>query len=214
MKKLLTILTTAILLPASAFAGKKKDRADNPAPQQTDGTDWLNAPTPDGSPTLKQTSDWLAMTFADYGSYSYMGTWYVSGVSIDNSCNFHYTTTQTWGDDRKSVQILDHTVPLGAMTDIQPHSDVNDRVIGIEYHTGNVPLIHFASHGRGDYKKPQEYVSYADTLVPFAGDPPIRPGIEVHSYIEMVPRVISALQHAVSLCKSTYKPPVQKKQPF
>jgi hypothetical protein len=56
MKKSLTVLAIVILLALSAFAGKKKD-----------STDWLNAPTPDGSPTLKETSDWLAKTLQDYG---------------------------------------------------------------------------------------------------------------------------------------------------
>ena len=40
----LFILTMAVLLPISALGGKKK---------QKDSTDWLNAPTPDGSPTTQ-----------------------------------------------------------------------------------------------------------------------------------------------------------------
>lgn len=111
MKKNILVLLAAILLPLSAFGAKKK--------QPQDSTDWLNAPTPDGSPTLKETSDWLAKTLAGYGGDP-RGTVYsvVQSVGIDNNCNFSYTESSRARDNKSYRETTEVSFPLGAVTDV------------------------------------------------------------------------------------------------
>jgi hypothetical protein len=57
-----------------------------------------NASTPDGTPTLQETSDWLSQTLATYGGDPNVDldldryTKFVN-IGIDTSCNLHYTLT-------------------------------------------------------------------------------------------------------------------------
>src|ERR1700744_682859 len=113
MKKTLITLTIAFLLPVAAFASHKK----NASPQ--DSIDWLNAPTPDGSPTLKETSDWLAGILADYGGDP-TGKVYtvIQSVRIDNNCTFNYTEASRARDNRGYHETTEVSFPLGAVTDV------------------------------------------------------------------------------------------------
>jgi hypothetical protein len=233
MKKILTILTIAILLPASAFAGKKKDSQRNQdlqqsndpqqwqvpddTPQSPDGTDWLNAPTPDGSPTLKETSDWLAKVLDEYGGNESTERLFESSIKrakIDNSCNLSYLELGLGGGGTISKV----SVPLGAITSIEIRN--NDAGPFVKWETGKLALaryvkLHFAS---GNTLVEDEKYYYAGFFTMIARRPPpisTAPGAEIpQSPEQMAPRIVKALQHAADLCKTTYKAPDQAKEPF
>lgn len=196
MKKSLWFLMLTVSLSVSAFAGKKKE-------QNT--TDWLNAPTPDGSPTLKETSDWLSQTMEAYGGNT-RDPAAVIGVRIDNSCNFYWTLRVTDRSWNKYLDITDYSLPLGAVT------SVSATQTGVRLETGQVTAIRLQGHGHYEHR--------TDTAADSAGFevsrmPEPKAGGEAPQQPEQViPRIVNALQHAVSLCQSTYKPPVQTKQPF
>jgi hypothetical protein len=208
MKKTLLILAVAMLLPIAAFAGKKKD---SPPP---DTTDWLNAPTPDGSPTLRATSDWLAQTLQAYGGgeHNFEITSY-HDVHIANDCTLNYTyetirqkATISGPKPTGKPVFITVSIPLGAVTDVSRDSDSSEvyrRIHALLIKTGNVAAVRIGT----------QYQS--DDDMELMHQPPVTPGAELpQDSRDMVPRVISALQHAASLCRSVYKPPTQEKQPF
>lgn len=246
MKTILTIFTIALLLPAAAFAGKKKSASAQ------DNTDWLNAPTPDGSPTLKETSDWLARTLADYGGDP-SGSVYtvVQNVHIDNNCNFNYTLASRARDNKSYHETTEVSFALGAVTDVHiegvdaegmthlvedanylaehpnrlkandsgSYYGVDDAgMLGqlsgfsVKVETGNVAAVHNVvrdAHGKWSQG------SASSQSVDIEAHPEARAGAEVpQRTVQMLPRIVTALQHAVSLCQSAYTAPVQAKQPF
>ena len=208
MKKILAILMIGALLPASAFAGKKKQDS---TPQ--DATDWLNAPTPDGSPTLKETSDWLAQTLAGYGGNNFeTQTTVLYDIGITNDCNFHFTMKTTDRDTKHWFNSSDVSIPLGAVTSVEPYADPDTgRNTDVTIHTGNVEAMQFVSHGWQN----KGTNSGNQIFIPVEHRPGAQPGAEVpQSPAQMVPRIVTALEHAASLCRSVYKAPVQTKQPF
>ena len=199
MTKTGIILTLAILLPLSALAGKKKQ-------QQSDGTDWLNAPTPDGSPTLKETSDWLAKTLADYGGSDW-DTYpaRVADVGIDNTCTFRWKAVT---DPGKHSSYDGFAVPLGAVTSvaISPQSSDGHNWLDLNISTGNVAAI----RGSGGSVPATEmsWIVISRMPAPKLNAPtPETPE-------QMAPRIQKALQHAVDLCRSTYQAPAQSKELF
>jgi len=211
MKKSVIVLVVAILLPLAAFADKKKQ----PPPGSTDITDWLNAPTPDGSPTLKQTSDWLAKTLQDYG-----GDWrhatVVSEVRIDNNCVFSYSEMTPKGPWENSGTAIDISFPLGAITKVQPSDEGADfGPHGIEFETGQVEAVRWLKHPQRGSSVEQRVLNQIDISLQWARRPQVGLGSEVpQTRQQVIPRIVSAFQHAVSLCQSTYKAPAQSKEPF
>ena len=245
VKKTIAVLVVSILLPLSAFAARKKQA-------QQDSTDWLNAPTPDGSPTLKETSDWLARTLTDYGGDP-RGAVYtvIQNVRIDNNCNFSFTVASRAQDNKSYHESTELTVPLGAVTDVhiegvdgdglthlvedagyiaahptrlKPNGSgsflrVDDVGIlqqlggfSVSLETGQVAAIHVA--GRNSRGKSSE--DSGNTIsIDIGGYPATRPGAQVpQEHVQMLPRIVSAFQHAVSLCQSTYKTAAPAKEPF
>ena len=207
MKKTGMILALAILLPLSAFAGKKKQ------PPQPD-TDWLNAPTPDGSPTLKETSDWLAKTLQDYGGYHphcgspgpCLGSFPVlSDVGIDNTCTFRWTEETNASRDA----IYSYAVPLGAVTEITVAPTDDGLAPNLTIKTGQVTAI---SAGERVNKTHEALASAGFDL--YGTPPPKLNAPAPESKERMAPRIQKALQHAVDLCRSTYQAPAQAKQLF
>jgi hypothetical protein len=199
VKKSVIVLVVAILLPLSALSGKKK---------RQDSTDWLNAPTPDGSPTLKQTSDWLAKTLQDYGGLPPNEE--LTGVRIDNDCTFNYDQ-----DELISRQHLSFSIPLGAITNVEiGHYDTSGGVPHVELQTGQVADVVRRSSYQYNRKKPSEEAVNEDSIE-LGKMPRRRPGGELPQTPEQIaPRVVSAFQHAVNLCQSGYKAPAQSKEPF
>src|SRR5271168_4417284 len=61
MKNIFMILFVVTLLVVASLGQQT-------APLQAD-VNWLDAPTPDGSPTLRETSDWLGKTLSLYGGF-------------------------------------------------------------------------------------------------------------------------------------------------
>lgn len=201
VKRILMVMTMATLLPMCAFAGKKKQQ-----PQPQDGTDWLNAPPPDGSPTLKQTSDWLAKTLEGYGGgYANGITYSISGVRVDNDCSFHYTEKDT-GDHYKDI--VDVSFPLGAVTSVSSQLSQEDSVHNVTVKTGDVNLVKFS--------RPKDKDAWREFAFVWVGRMPqeIAGGEARQAPEQMLPHIVSALQHAVDLCKSNYQPPAQSKEPF
>lgn len=83
---------------------------------------------------------------------------------------------------------------------------------GVELDTGQRLVIQRSSHG-WHVEKGASYQNVQKFHV--ENTPAGIPGGEVpQSPEEMMPRIVSALQHAVSLCQSVYKTPVQAKEPF
>jgi hypothetical protein len=213
MKKTILVLTVAILLPLSAFAGKKKDSS-----QPQDTTDWLNAPTPDGSPTLKETSDWLEKTlrtFAGAGTTRDGSPVYWNGYSypvyehaaIDNQCNFHIVTVALGDRGRREKKGTEILVPLGAVKSVETNSPSYDDT-GERWETDVVvrttaPVIR-ANGDRSEwsinFNKPMPNPNDASAIEVFPKD--------------IAPRVKSALDHAAALCQGTFKAPAQSKDPF
>jgi hypothetical protein len=201
MKRILAILAIAILLPVAALAAKKKDQAQT-------GTDWLNAPTPDGSPTLKETSDWLAKTMEAYGGDNSNQPVTISGVRIDNSCNFYWTATVRDRSWNKYLNINDYSLALGAVTNVSAGDDNS----GILIQTGQVEAVRLDNHGHYEHRTQNAsnsgYFSVSRMPEAQAG------GAVPQNPQQMVGRIVSALQHAVNLCQSAYKAPAETKEPF
>jgi len=219
MKKNLTVLLIAILLPLSAFAGSRKKQAQpDSAGQQQDGTDWLNAPTPDGSPTLKETSDWLEKTlhtFAGAGTKRDGSPVYWNGFSypvyehaaIDNQCNFRIITVALDARGRMEKKGTEILIPLGAIKSVATNSpsyeDSGERMETDVVVRTTAPVIR-AYSDRSEWSiqfyKPMPDLNDASAAYIFPKD--------------TAPRVKSALEHAAALCQGTFKAPAQSKEPF
>ena len=204
------IQITALCIAASSTA----------TPSQA-GYDRLNAPTADGSPTLNVTSDWLAQTQNDYGGEIWgntvdYSTVRISNVGIDNTCTFSYTEVGAQQPNVSTWQDI-YSVPLGAVTDISssvsvdPGYSYNGTQINIG--TGNIAAIqhlHNDSFHKGSTADYPNAISFM-----LAMSPAVRSGAELsQTPAQIAPRIVSALQHAVTLCKGTYQPPAQSNQPF
>jgi hypothetical protein len=209
MKKILTILAIATILTGCALAQKKEDGSA----KAQDTTDWLNAPTPDGSPTLKQTSDWLARAFSDYGGGEMpSGTGSVEDIGIGNDCRFHYTIKFTAHNSDQMI-VTDVSFPLGAVTSVEAGSalDGDHSNPSLNFATGSLALVEIAH--RGQEEAHPAYRNF--TGFPVMRKPEAKVGEEMPQNPEQIlPRMVTALQHAVDLCKSAYKPPSQAKQAF
>jgi hypothetical protein len=202
MKKTLQILLVTILLPGAAFAGKKKDQ---------NATNWLDAPTPDGSPTLRETSDWLAKTLKDYagapeanGGMGYDSPAYDS-VSINNQCELSYTMIpqdQYRRRDWKHAWRI--TVPLGAVDAVNagPYETPWRISWSVDLRTNPAAI-----QGGGNVRSEENIIFYSIEADPRDASKSVRPE-------DIAPRVKTAMQHAVDLCKAAYKPPTQEKEPF
>jgi hypothetical protein len=197
MKKILMALTIAALLLLAASGQQTASQEQ---------VNWLDAPTPDGSPTLRETSDYLAKTMQEYGGYSVFG--------IDNSCTLRWE--EPYGDT-----FLKYTVPMGAVQSIVATTSTSDRTYpAIQLTTGNIaaieqqqgPLIakHHSKEHRVNEVKALTIVFFTIDQQPIAhlGENAPRTGWEMN------PHIISAMQHAVGLCQSAYKAPVNAKEPF
>jgi hypothetical protein len=209
VKKTGMILMLAILLPLSAFAGQKKQQ-DGTEKQQPDGTDWLNAPTPDGSPTLKETSDWLAKTLQDYGGSDSGLYQMVSGVRIDNNCTLSYN------EDEDNGSSIHFSVPLGAITNVEADTLSEDGEVGaVTLRTGQVAAVDLRSSD-GNRRRPRTSALVANMAeIDILRTPHAHLGGELpQTRQQIIPRVVSALQHAVSLCRSTHQAPAQSNEPF
>lgn len=196
MKKILIILMMAILLPAAAFGQQTASQEQ---------VNWLDAPTPDGSPTLRETSDYLAKTLQEYGGYS--------GLGIDNTC------TLRWDEPWLSVK---YAVPLGAVQFIAATTSTSDKTYpAIELTTGNMAAIEQQqlTPPRARHHSKEHPVSEAKALTLVFFELTEQPIAHLGESVPMTgweinPHIIAAMQHAVGLCQSAYKAPAQAKQPF
>jgi hypothetical protein len=186
-------------------------------------------------PTLKETNDWLAKTlkiYASGGPSAYYTAYVFSNFEIDNNCNLTIKETYNLDDPNERIALEDivHatkvvTIPLGAITNVyrppiqDPSGGDNyfkDKIIVIE--TGQIAAVHTVTH----YIVPpsSNHVTTEDRSsskynIYVASYSVATPGAEMpQPPSQMVPRVVSALQHAVSLCQGTYAAPPQAKEPF
>jgi hypothetical protein len=186
-------------------------------------TDRLNAPTTDGSPTLQVTSDWLAQTLQVYGGTAEnTDNLKYSNIQIDNNCTF--SLTQTYTDDSEGTYYVDQfAVPMGAITSVVDNAP---GTTGVQIVTGQIAAVR--DHGIGAFVIPGKKPAPGAMLGPPGPDtyknslflemlnmPAVTPGAQLPDQsTTMVPRVITALQHAVALCAGSYTPPTQSPQPF
>jgi hypothetical protein len=185
------------------------------------GNDRLNAPTTDGSPTLKVTSDWLAQTLQAYGGGH--GDDVYSNIGIDNNCTFSFTDKYTYTDVPGEVGDYYFTtvsIRLGTVDKII----VNGGTPGVYITTGQVAGVHIVisspmkANGKRNPNNPPVGEPESDTnsqLVVVMRTPPTVAGADLpQSPDQIIPRITSALQHAVALCAGSYTPPAQSNQPF
>lgn len=209
MRNILRNTAVAALLSGTLLFGQAQDSATaQRASAAQQEVDWLDAPTPDGSPTLRETSDWLAKTLIAYGgddpadgSHARIGT-----AHIDNDCSFHVHINVTSVDDLSSA--LDVSLPLGAVVKV---SDGVGEVPNVMISTGSVKAILLATHT--ETSTGSRRVQFVGLLLgshPSADQEETAP----QEPDQMLPRIIRALQHAVDLCRSSYQPPAQTKEPF
>lgn len=181
------------------------------------GGDRLNAPTTDGSPTLQVTSDWLAQTWPDYaGQYPLQR---ISNVYIDNSCKLGFTSLLKNSDDIWKNEV--YSLPLGAVSNISIAIN-EDHQPSIRIETGNHAVVEdliTTSSGWRNYNPSDKAASDDWENVVFVEltnwQTTASPGADLPQTREqMAPRIISALQHAVTLCAGSFTPPAQSPQPF
>ena len=202
------------------------------------GYDHLNAPTADGSPTLKVTSDWLATTivnykaslFVDPRSTPYFNEFQSQGIEspyIDSACIYHFTTNS-------NDYSYHYLVPLGAISSVSALSiPVSEREPDMNYRpnllldTGsktiaaiqaiktlrNISRKHNNRNSEQTVTNPIIYLSSIGIILnevplPSQGEA-ISPSLD-----QMNERTAKAFQHAVSLCAGTYQAPAQTTQPF
>lgn len=194
--KSLIVLTIALLLPLTAFASKKK--------QQTarDSTET--------SPTLQETSDWLAKTLEAYGGKDdERVSNVISNAHIDDHCNFSFEQTNHSLRASGRTYIWQISLPLGAVTLVEPEIlRSSDAEVGVRIWTGDVnAVVQTGQEGR--------HVGATFATIDVARSPQGDIGAQVpQNPDQMVPRIVNALQHAVSLCQGTYEPPAPAKEPF
>jgi hypothetical protein len=139
MKRILTILTIAAVWPALFVAGQtKQDSGSVQGISPGTEVNWLDAPTPDGSPTLRETSDWLGKTLSLYGSgQSWSGFLdhadQVTSASIDNNCNLNLAIDYAANTNQNAARRVKHphfsheldeiTIPLGAGVMVSSQGD-------------------------------------------------------------------------------------------
>ena len=208
MKKAIVVLIIAILLPLSAFAGRKKQAPQPDSTQQQDGTDWLNAPTPDGSPTLKETRDWLKRVLEGYGGYDYNGASRpIEDVQIDGKCNFAYKERYIYKLDKQNVIDLSVVLPLGAVTNVSIDQGYPGEVV-LRLSTGQASAI------RQTQERKDSYTNSVNIFLERVPEAQGQQDQVPQTPNQMAPRVIGALEHAAELCRSVYKVPTQPKEPF
>ncbi len=203
MKKIFVVLVVAIMLPLSAFAKKK------PQQDSKDETEWLNAPTPDGSPTLGATRDWLKNVLDGYGGYNINGASRpIEGVQIDAKCNFTWKERYIYRLDKQNLIVHSYVMPLGALTGVSVDAGYAPDVV-LRLSTGQVSAIRVTDDsGKEAYESNESiFLGRVPEAKSAQDQVPQRPS-------EMAPRVISALVHAADLCRSMYKAPAQAKEPF
>lgn len=196
MKKILMTLMTLTISALLSLAASGQQTASQ------EQVNWLDAPTPDGSPTLRETSDYLAKTMQEYGGYS--------GFGIDNSCTLRWE--EPYGDT-----FLKYTVPMGAVQFIAATTSTSDRTYpAIQLTTGNIAAIEQLESLLGKHHSKEHKVK-ALTMVFFTIDRQPIAHLGENTPMtgwEMNPHIISAMQHAIGLCQSAYKAPVKAKEPF
>jgi hypothetical protein len=206
--------------------------------KQTGVTDRLNAPTADGSPTLKQTSDWLAQMLLDMAGYDKepagledKGTWTKDdmssifhvrypNVSIDNSCSLHWNNLSWYAGWSGRAQDLPKSIAKDATS-----SQHNVLLSAIPL-DGGVFVSTFVSND-GNLNLPSVVIQVPD--FPRVGDHatyefPIGINFGGHNDTreDVAARIQKALQHAIELSRSVGcpqytalpAPPPKPKEPF
>jgi hypothetical protein len=137
----------------------------------------------------------------------------VRDVRIDNNCMFSYTEViSSYYNERRQTQSRIFSLPLGAVSEVIgghygiPSNHNEDMLLGVQIMTGKMAAV--LTNESSTYP-----TSRAD--IELARYPQALPGHEVPPEpAQMVPHIVSALQHAVSLCQSAYKAPAQTKELF
>lgn len=260
MRNILRNITVVALLSGTLLFSQAQDTATaQRASAAQQEVDWLDAPTPDGSPTLRETSDWLAKTLTLYGgsngfedgvtgsmwsakvTRSIKGALLIADARIDEQCHFIYNEIYAEGTvkDGSKHQNVSYTgitvsVPLGVPALSIENTYVRGDGHKLEIQTGSTQDIaittaelnpkDFWMYGNNNIKVLRQaawpsgktnYTNAAQLYVELNPPSSNEPGSQVTDSVDnMRPRIISALQHAAALCRSTYQAPAQKKEPF
>lgn len=161
--------------------------------------------------TMQETQQWLKQNLEDYGGgcYNQFFDTKISNVDIDSACNLTYTNTMVPREHDLKPRRGQAFIPLGAVTAVElgtlSGGECGERQV-LTLRTGNLALV----------RDPEKSGITLDWLgIKIGNEPSPVPGSPMpQSVTQMAPRIQKALQHAVDLCRGTFKAPQQSKEPF
>jgi len=156
-------------------------------------------------------SNWLSKVLQDYGG-SQAGVdgedseMSISRVGIDNNCVFRYseTTFVSFGQYVRE----DISFPLGAVTEVYDgRAKFGTDAYNVGVTTGQTAAVHVVGIWHGGDDNVWNISVHRRGVARQNSDVPQAPG-------QVIPRIVSALQHAVSLCQGTFQTHAPSKDPF
>jgi hypothetical protein len=202
----------ALAIAVSASAQQGTARMVSAAARSGPTTAGQDKAPDSGGATLKETSDWLKVNLEAYGAGCFNDNadgnnrrldHRIFDVSIDNSCRLSYQEAAFWPDNNKSLnkpRLI--SIPLGAVSDIHVYDAKDKGEDGTGCNYGSTIVI-----------KTGNIVGGAD--IDIKKRPSVPAGAEIPPTPEqMALRIQKAIQHAVELCRGTYKAPPTAKEPF
>jgi hypothetical protein len=165
-------------------------------------------------PTLKETGEWLKTTLEQYGGFYSNGVnSFIDNVQLDAGCNLTYAERVFTNDHPKWVDRTFISIPLGAVVSAESDLTSISDAYAIVLKTGDIAAIQKVGiyhSSRLNNTQSNPYVGITLGQRPTA----VPGGLVPQSPEQIGPRVLSAIQHAVSLCRSSYAAPTRPKEPF
>jgi hypothetical protein len=164
------------------------------------------------SPTLQETSDWLAKTLKEYSGRTRQNDdgpeiLRTLDAGIKDSCMFYQIQQSSFvTNGKRKTETWKTEIPLGAVTAVYD---------GLEIHDGNHPRIETFPISAIQFTRPELGTSAEDAIeIVIEQTPSAQLGPEAPQPPAMIiPRIENAFKHAVELCHGTYSHS-QPKEPF
>ncbi|HVI07806.1 MAG TPA: hypothetical protein VND65_05880 [Candidatus Binatia bacterium] len=163
-------------------------------------------------PSLRETADWISQTLQIYGGDSdtsdnsvYLEP--LQNVQLDDACKFSYDSVRP-NMDKKGRQHGSSNIHvdllLNEITDVNYFMDGNGAVSGITLKAGRLAAVH-------EDNKPSNQLMINVETRPHGA---LADGTMPENPQSMVPRLVTAFQHAVSICKAAHPAAPVAQQPF